>query len=580
MKKFIAVLLAALMVLSLAACGSSSAKTETTAAEEKTTVAQAETKAQAETEAVTEAETEAETEDPYADCAKEVVVGIQADPAQFIPWGGFSQGGRHIFPMIYQTLLSDVRDPDTGDITHYHALMESYEQEDDTHYIVKIYEGIKDTAGNDFKASDVIFSWDGFKQGAAAANISGLVGYELVDDYTIRCEVKSDLGVGDFEEILTTVNMVTQASYEASADGFATDPVGTTGYVLSEYVPGSYCVVTKMEGEYWNQAANDSKDVEAGYVPTSDNTNVNTVRFEFITDTNTMALALENGDIDIATSVSVDDIPFYQSDDAYSVHQYPDNMFGLLFNCSEASEFNNENLRKAVAYSVSAQDLLDTIYNGDGWTLKAFAMEYQIGFQKEWLDEDYFEADETKAKEYFEKYLKESGKTADQLSFKFLYTSEIAAMPKYAEVVQAALIKLTGNKNVCELISTASATLGTERLTDANWDLSILNSMSNKTYILYNWKNNFNGYENTSSNNDACHTGDTKLWDLEVAAQTDLDDDAVKAFQEYLNEKCYFVNYICGPAYWAGSSIVTKWALGAKNSVAVCAMNFDWSVKY
>ena len=66
-----------------------------------------------------------------------------------------------------------------------------------------------------------------------SANISGLVGYEKVDDYTINCEVVENLGIGDFEEILTTVNMVTKAAYEASADGMATDPVGTTAYVLS-----------------------------------------------------------------------------------------------------------------------------------------------------------------------------------------------------------------------------------------------------------------------------------------------------------------------------------------------------------
>ncbi len=575
MKKIVALILAALMVISLAACGGSEAPAETTAA------------AGGETEAVTEAggeteeeTTEAETEDPYADAAKEIVVGIQADPAQFIPWGGFSQGGRNIFPMLYQTLLSDVRDPETGDIQHYHALMESYEQTDDTHYTVKIYDNIMDTAGNHMTADDVIFSWDGFKQGPAAANISGLVGYEKVDDYTINCEVVENLGIGDFEEILTTVNMVTKAAYEASADGMATDPVGTTAYVLSEYVPGSYCVVTLNEGEYWNQAANDSKDIDAGYVPTSDNTNVKTVRFEFITDTNTMALALENGDIDIATSVSVDDIEFYQSDDNYSVHQYPDNMFGLMFNCSDDSVFKNENLRKAVAYSVSAQDLLDTIYNGDGWTLKAFAMDYQIGYQKSWDGEAYFEQDKDAAKKYFEDYLKEAGIKADAFKCKLLYTSEIAAMPKYAEVVQAALIELTGNKDCCELASTASATYGTERQDTKNWDLAILNSMSNKTYILYNWKNNFNGYQNTTTNNDCCYTGDTKLWDLEVEAQTTLDDKAVDEFQKYMNDKCYFVNYICGPAYWVGSSICEQWALGAKNSVAVCAMKYDWSVKY
>ena len=580
MKKIIALVLAVMMAtVCLAACGNSSSETTTPAAETKA-AEQTTASGNDQTAAAEESTEEETTVDLYADSAKEVVVGIVADPEQFIPWGGFSQGGRNIFPMLYQTLLSDVRDPDTGDIMHYHALMKSYEQTDDTHYTITLYENIYDTAGNHFTASDVCFCWDGFKQGPAGSNISGLIAYEATGDYTIECTVADTLGIGDFEEILTTTNMVTQAAYEASPDGMASNPVGTTGYVLSEYAPGSYCVVERAPGEYWNQAANDAKDIDAGYVPTSDTNNVKKVRFEFITDTNTMAIALESGKIDIATSVSTIDVPFYQSDEAYSVHQYPDNMFGLIFNCSSNSPFANENLRKAVAYSISAQDLLDTIYSGDGFKLHAFAMDYQIGYQKSWDSEDYFSQDLSKAQDYFDKYLKETNQSADKLSFKLIHMST-DPMTKYAQVVQAALIKLTGNNNVCSLQGYDSVTYGTVRQDPTAFDLAVYNALSNKTYILYNWKNCFYGYDLSAyGNNDICFTGDSKLWDLEEVAQTTLDDDAVDAFQQYLNENCYFVNYICGPAYWVGSSLVTKWALGAKNSVAICAMNYDWSVKY
>ena len=574
-KRLLALLLIAAMAMSLAACGGSGSAETTTAAsggEEVTTTEASGGEEEEET-------TEAETEDPYADCDKEIVVGISADPTTFYPWGGFSQGGRHIFPMIYQTLLSDVRDPDTGDITHYHALMESYEQVDDTHWTVKLYEGIKDTAGNDFTANDVVYCWTMFQsESPAASNIGKLVGYEATDDLTVECEVKEGTTKGDFEEILTTVNMVTQASYEASSDGFATDPVGTTGYVLSDYQAGTSATVTLAEGDYWNQAANDTKDVDAGYIPTSDNTNVKTVKFEFITDTNTMAIALENGEIDIATSVSTTDISFYTDDDYYSVHEYPDNMFGLVFNAGDTSEFSDINLRQAVAYAVSAEDLLGMIYDGDGWQLKAFAMDYQIGYVKDWDDKSYFEQDMDKAQEYWDAYLKSSGKSASDLSFNLIYMNT-DVMQKYAQVVQAALIELSGNDNICALTSYDSATYTTMRADPNNFDMCILNSMSNKTYVSYNWNLNYNGYDRTDGN-DISFSGDSKLWDLCQTACETLEEDDCTAFQDYLDEQCYFVNYICGPAYWVGSNIVTKWVLGAKNSIAICAMNFDWSVKY
>ncbi|MGI6072586.1 MAG: ABC transporter substrate-binding protein [Lachnospiraceae bacterium] len=567
MKKFLAITLAILMVLSLVACGDNGDKpgTDDPAVESS------------QPESGGEETTEAETEDPYADCEKEIVIGIVADPATFFPWGGFSQGGRHIWPVLFQTLLSDVRDPETGIITRYHALMESYEQIDATTFEIHLYEGIKDTDGNPFTAEDVVFCWDKFKEGPAAGNISGLERYEVVDDLTIKCFCRDNLGIGDFEEILTTTNMVTKEAFEASPDQFATTAVGTTGYVLDEYVPGSYCVVKKADS-YWHDEVNVTKDVDAGYIPTSDTSYVNSIRFEFITDVNTMAIALETGDIDIATNVAPADVAVYRNDDKYALHQYPDNMFGLMFNCSDSSEFNNINLRKALAYSISAQDLLDVIYDGDGFILKAFGMEYQMGYQKEWNDRDYFGQDEAKAKEYFDKYLAESGKKADELQFEMIRMST-DVMEKYASVVQAALIKLTGNNNVLNITSYDSATYGTMKNDKGLWDLAIHNALSNKTYVLYNWKLTFNGYESTSGD-DLCFTGDKKLWDLCNEAQTTLEPAACLAFQEHLDENCYFVNYVCGPAYWAGSPIVTRWALGAKNSIAVCAMNFDWSVKY
>ena len=579
MKKAISILLVCVLVLALAACGG-------TPANESGTGGTAATPAPASggnsgSNATPAPESgPSEAEDPYAGIEKEVVVGISADPATFYPWGAFGQGTRHIFPMLYQTLLSDVRDPETGKITYYHTLMDSYEQTGDTTYVVTLREGIYDTDGNPFTASDVKFCIDSFKQGPAASNLGNVESCSVIDDLNVEITVSAILGVGEFEEILTIPNMVTQAAFEASPDEMATTPVGTTGYYVDEYVPGSYVVMKKADS-YWNQKANETHEIEDGYLPTSDNTKIDVARFEVITDTSTMALALETGDIDIATAISTTDIPLYQNDDDYTVHQYPDNMFGLVFNSSENSEFQNINLRKALAYSISAQDLLDMIYDGDGFILHAFGMNYQMGYVDKWDSEDYFSQDMAKAKEYFDAYLEESGKSASDLSLTIAIMGT-DAMQKYAQVVQGAMIALTGNNNVLSIEQYDSATYTSVRNDPAQgWDLAILNAMTNKTYILSNWTMNYNGYSRVQKN-DLSGSGDTKLWDLITAAQTPdtYGPETADAAQKYMNEQCYLVNYICGPAYWVGSNLVTQYALGAKNSVALTAMDYDWSVKY
>lgn len=549
MKKLVALLLAIAMLCALSACGKDNGSGGTNAAD--------------------------------VDVEKKVVVGISADPSTFAPWEGFNQGVRHIFPMLYQALISDVRDPDTGNIQTYYTMITDYKKIDDVTYELHLREGIYDTAGNSFTANDVVFSINSFKEGPSASNLAGIVNAAVIDDLTVQITVSDVMGVGEFEEMLSVPNMVTQAAFEASSDGFQTTPVGTTGYVMTQYVPGSYVILEKADS-YWNEKANETKAVEDGYCPTSD-TNVDTVEFQIITDTSTMSIALETGEIDLATAVASSDISMFEEggslSEDFGVYTLPDNMYGLIFNCSEYSEFSNINLRKAVAYSISAQDLLDMIYDGAGYILNAYGMNYQIGYVESWNDKDYFSQDWDKAQEYLDKYLQETGKSVNDISVDLICMST-DAMIKYAQVVQASLIKLTGNNNCCTITQYDSATYGTMRGDPENFDLAIMNSMSNKSYITYMWYLYFNGYA-SSKQNDLSFTGDTKLWDLCIKARQveTFNDENVSAFQEYLNENCYFVNYICGPSYWAGANFITNYVVGPKNCVALGAMTYDWSIK-
>lgn len=565
MKKIVAMILALSMLLALCACGGPDNSVSTKEPNANNN----------------DSNISAGNEDIYADVEKKVVVGIAADPTTFAPWEGFNQGVRHILPMLYQALISDVRDPNTGNIQTYYTMITGFEKTGELTYEVYLREGIYDTAGNAFTASDVVFSMESFKAGPSGSNLSGIVGMKAIDELTVELTVSKVLGVGEFEEMLTVPNMVTKASFEASKDGFQTTPVGTTGYVLTDYVPGSSVTLEKADS-YWNEKANETKAIEDGYVPTSD-TNVDTVEFQIITDTSTMSIALETGQIDLATAVATSDVSLYADggalSDDYDIFTLPDNMYGLIFNCSEYSEFSNINLRKAVAYSISAQDLLDMIYDGDGYILKAYGMDYQLGYVESWKNKDYFSQDLDKAQKYLDAYLKETNKSVNDINIELICMST-DAMSKYAQVIQAAMIKLTGNNDCCAITQYDSATYATMRGNPEKFDLAIMNSMSNKSYITYMWYVYFNGYA-SSKQNDLCFTGDSHLWDLCIEArQVDtFGDDTVSAFQDYMDENCYFVNYICGPSYWAGSNLITNYVIGPKNSAALGAMSYDWSLK-
>lgn len=565
MKKIAALILALAMLFALSACGDNAAGNDPDPANTSNTQQDSPSNS---------------TPDPGVE--RKIVVGIAADPSTFAPWEAFNQGIRHIFPMLYQSLISDVRDPETGNIVTYYTMITDFEQTSDVTYVLHLREGIYDTNGNPFTANDVVYSIMQFKQGTSASNLAMMTDVVATDELTVEITVSDSLGVGEFEEMLTVPNMVTQASFEASPDGFQTTPVGTTGYKMTEYVPGSHVIMEKADS-YWNEKANETKAIEDGYVPTSDTTNIDTVEFQIITDTSTMAIALETGSIDLATAVASSDVPMFAEggslSDDFNTYMLPDNMYGLIFNCSENSVFSNINLRKAVAYSISAQDLLDMIYDGDGFILKAYGMDYQIGYVDAWDDQDYFSQDLDKAQQYLDAYLQEAGKSAKDISVE-LITMSTDAMNKYAQVIQAAMIKLTGNDKCCNITQYDSATYPTMRTDPEKFDLAIMNSMSNKTYITYMWQIYFNGYTAVRGD-DLCNTGDTVLWDLCEKAKLPetFNDENVNAFQQRLNEQCYFVNYICGPSYWAGSNFITNYVIGPKNSAALCGMSYDWSLK-
>lgn len=508
---------------------------------------------------------------------KTVTVGISADPVSWDPWAAFSVGRRNPVGMLYQTLLSQVTDPETGNVTNYYVMISGYDYLGDNTYRVYIRDGIYDTAGNTFNANDVKFSLDSAKDASSMASMNDMVECTVVDDLTIDVVMADTLMVGDFEEFLSAPNMVTQASYEASDDGMMLDPVGTTGYVLSDYVSGSSATITKAELSYWNEAATELED---GYCFMYDTDKVDTVVFEVITDTSTMAIALETGAIDIASSVATTDMINFENNDAYSLASLPDSVFYLMFNCSDDSPLANENFRKAIAYCFDSEDCLYAAYDGDGIVAKAWGYPGQIGWQDEWDDEDYayFDYDLETAQSYLQAYYDETGTSASDIHLRLLCTTTSAHV-KISEIIQGAINMLVGT-DCCELMQYETNSFNELKSDSTAYDMYLYWGLANKPYVLYNW--------NLSANAERSSTGltgfkivDDTLQELLNACLSEetFGDEACVAFQNYVNEKCYTVCICTGYTHWVGASWVQSYAVGAKNAIVPNAMTYDWDAK-
>ncbi len=568
-KRILAMLLAGVMALSLAACGNKNAETpdDTTKTTPDTTVTQP---------GANEAVGDTEGVESTFDGVKEIVVGISADIKTWEPWGGFNLARQNEAPMVYQNLTVDVVNLETGEMEHCYVLAESTEQVAENTYRIKLREGIVDSEGNAFTAEDAIFSFEKCKEVSTLTQVKIITNLTQVDELTFDMELKYDT-VGTFYDVCNAINMVTKESYEASPDGMVSQPIGTAPMVMKEYVAGSYVIFEKADS-YWNDKANETKDPADGYCTMWDLTNVDVIRYECITDTATMAIALENGDIDIARAIGMEDLELFESNDDFKVFGAPDAALGVAFNASADAVTSNINLRKALAYCIDSASALVAAADGHGTIAKAWSYTTFVDYQEEWADREYFEYNLDTAKEYLAKWEQETGKKASDLSLRIMLQAEDQA-EALALYIQSAVGALTGNPTTVEVLAYDRATFNSAKKDATAFEMYIVDSqLITRSHSGFEWDSLLNQDKNGYN---CFHADDSvlqeKLMDAILVSTTS--DETVSAFQDYVDEQCYMKNLIYADAYGACASWIgnTLHAAGAKSCLNLGALTYDWA---
>lgn len=568
-KRILAMLLAGVMALSLAACGNKNAETpdDTTKTTPDTTVTQP---------GANEAVGDTEGVESTFDGVKEIVVGISADIKTWEPWGGFNLARQNEAPMVYQNLTVDVVNLETGEMEHCYVLAESTEQVAENTYRIKLREGIVDSEGNAFTAEDAIFSFEKCKEVSTLTQVKIITNLTQVDELTFDMELKYNT-VGTFYDVCNAINMVTKESYEASPDGMVSQPIGTAPMVMKEYVAGSYVIFEKADS-YWNDKANETKDPADGYCTMWDLTNVDVIRYECITDTATMAIALENGDIDIARAIGMEDLELFESNDNFKVFGAPDAALGVAFNSSADAVTSNINLRKALAYCIDSASALVAAADGHGTIAKAWSYTTFVDYQEEWADREYFEYNLDTAKEYLAKWEQETGKKASDLSLRIMLQAEDQA-EALALYIQSAVGALTGNPTTVEVLSYDRATFNSAKKDATAFEMYIVDSqLITRSHSGFEWDSLLNQDKNGYN---CFHADDSvlqeKLMDAILVSTTS--DETVSAFQDYVDEQCYMKNLIYADAYGACASWIgnTLHAAGAKSCLNLGALTYDWA---
>ncbi len=452
--------------------------------------------------------------------ADSVSIGISEDPQSLQPFGGPKDA-----TFCYETM--GTRDTFAGEF--YGVLMESWEQTGEKEFTAKIYDYIVDQAGNPLTASDVAFSWNKAKEVGELGEISAVESIEAVDDYTVKFTWANEPTLGSFESMMSDVFIVTEAAYNASEDGMATTPVGTSPYKLTNYVSGVE-LDYEYTGSYWQK---DELCKTPGQIH-----NVQNIKLQLIQESAQMTNALATNQIDLTAKVSSEDIPNFAEGGQYSsVYNVDlvnnDSGYALIPNCSEESPLHDENLRKAVFWAIDTA-MMETALLGDGGQVNiVFGDSRYPDYNSAW-EENYMGADLAKAQEYLA-----ASEYPDGCDLVLHMSSGLLLKDSMAELIQAYLAQL--NINV-EIKSMPIGQYLQNEGDPAGWDLGLAN-FSAPDYLINVWIKLFDATGSGTTKNFIADEGLQAL--IDTAASIDgHTEEAMTELFNYLNEHAYVYGLI------------------------------------
>ena len=453
--------------------------------------------------------------------AESVSIGISEDPQSLQPFGGPKDA-----TFCYETM--GTRDAFAGEF--YGVLMESWEQTGEKEFTAKIYDYIVDQAGNPLTASDVAFSWNKAKEVGELGEINAVESIEAVDDTTVVFTWAAEPTLGSFESMMSEVFIVTEAAYNASADGMATTPVGTSPYKVTNYVSGVE-IDFEYTGSYWQKP-------ELCKTPGQIH-NVEKIKLQLVQESAQMTNALATNQIDLSAKVTSEDIPNFaeggQYAGTYNVDLVNnDSGYALIPNCSEESPLHDENLRKAVFWAIDTA-MMETALLGEGGQVNiVFGDSRYPDYDAAW-EENYIGADMEKAMEYMA-----ASEYPDGCNLVLHMSSGLLLKDSMAELIQAYLSMI--NINV-EIKSMPIGQYLQNEGDPAGWDLGLAN-FSAPDYLINVWIKLFDatGRENGTKN----FIVDEDLQAL-IATAASIDGHTAEAMTDlfnYLNDHAYVYGLI------------------------------------
>lgn len=313
MKKALLILLALVMVFSLAACGTASDSGNKTPDSSKPS---------------------GTTDGGKTDGGKvEISVANNIVPNGLDPLTEDAAHNYSITYCIYDRLVAF--DIETNDWLP--AVAKSWEQVDDCTWKFDINLDYKFQNGEQLTMDDVLYSFERLKDFPKQADAVAMIDKVSVDGTTFTLALNTP-SLSAPSRILASTIIVNKAYCEANGDdAIYVHPIGTGPWQVTEFTPGATCTVETWEGYPFEKPQ------------------IDIIHFKAIAESSTRYVALETGDVQFIGYISALEYNLAKDNSDLAVGEANSRRaFTLCFNCEEGP-FTNVNLRKAVAYCIDRE---------------------------------------------------------------------------------------------------------------------------------------------------------------------------------------------------------------------------------
>jgi ABC-type transport system substrate-binding protein len=228
-------------------------------------------------------------------------------------------------------------------------LAESWTVADAT-WTFKLRQGVKFHDGTPFNAAAVKYMFDRYLVNSEKVRRAGdwlpyLASVEAVDDATVQFKTK---GIDAFflNRLAGEVGIVSPTQHQKLGKDYLKNPVGTGPFKFKEWVPGVNITVVRNDDYFGDKAYLDQ------------------VTMRPISEDTTRALALQTGEVQLATPITPEQISQLQNDPSINIISRATTL-NLMFGMNNTkTPFDNVKVRQALNYAIDRDAIVKNVYSG------------------------------------------------------------------------------------------------------------------------------------------------------------------------------------------------------------------------